>query len=257
MHLNFLTLKRQSHFLGTRAAGAKIHESFTQVKNEWILRLLSRDEDELFLQLSCHPRYPFIIINNSITRQQNSTTVMGGVAGLRIKDLTTIPGERILKMTFVESKMALMIHMFTTNSNFFLIDENGSTINSFKKSKSLKGKGYSIPESSRLDISAIPLSEFIEIAQREPEEQLAGFLKSTFFHLSQTVIRELFFRLDIPGNAIIQSLTTDQMENLYKDSLNFLKACQEDQPEIYFQEKLPHTLSLTHLQHLSWIRNPR
>lgn len=249
MHLHFLTLKRQTDFLREKIASASIQDSFTQVKNEWILHLLLPEKEEFFLQLSCHPRFPFIIINDSIKRQKNSTVVMEELPGSVITDLQIVPGERILEMTFDKTGQKLMLHFFTTNSNFFLIDQSRSIINSFKKSKSLKGTTYSIPESSRLDISALSSSEFTEMAKRDSEKKLLSLLKKSFFHVNQTVAHELLFRQGISPDAVIQNLTSDQLAKLHRDTIDFLKECEKGQPRIYFREKLPHLLSLTQLDH--------
>jgi len=250
MHLHFLTLKRQTDFLEERITDATIQDSFTQVKNEWILHLLLPDKKQSFLQLSCHPRFPFMIINDSIKRQKNSTTVMSELLESKIRDLQIVSGERILEMAFDKTGQKLMLHLFTTNSNFFLVDQYSLIINSFKKSKSLKRTTYSIPVSSRLDISAITSSEFAEMARRESEKKLLSFLKKKFFHLNQTVINELFFRWGTPHDALIQNLESDQLAKLHTGAIDFLKECEKGQPRIYFQEKLPHVLSLTQLRHV-------
>lgn len=250
MHLHFLTLKRQTDFLAERIAGTTVLDSFTQVKNEWVLHFLLPNQDESFLQLSCHPRFPFVIINDSIRRQKNSTIVMEELLQTRITDLRIVRGERIFEMTLDASGKKLVLHLFAANSNFFLINSSGSIINSFKKSKSLKGTTYSIPESTRLDISVTTSSQFTEMTTGEPGTQLLSFLKKNFFQFNQTVARELLFRRGIPHNALIQDIPSEQISGLHTSAIDFLKECESGQPRIYFQERLPHILSLTHLRHL-------
>lgn len=255
MHNHHLTLEHQAGFIRERITGATIQDSFTQVKNEWILHLSYPDNEESYLHLSCHAHFPFIVMTDSIRREKNSTTVMEELLQLKIADLRIVPGERILEMTFHRTRQSLMIHLFTTNSNFFLIDESRRIINSFKKSKSLKGTTYSIPESTRLDITAIPPSEFAEMAKSESGTQLLRFLKKNFSHFNQTVSNELLFRQGILPDVIIKDLAPDQLMRLHAEAIDFFKECKKGQPRIYFREGLPHILSLTHLKHLSDLQN--
>jgi predicted ribosome quality control (RQC) complex YloA/Tae2 family protein len=251
MHLHFITLKRQTDFLLETIAGAVIRDSFTQVKNEWVLRLALPNEENSFLQLSCHPRFPFVVTNESINRQRNSTTVLGELLGSRISRLRIIPGERILETLLDKRGQRLVIHLFTTNSNFFLIDESSRIVNCFKKSKALKGMTYSIPENNRFDITAITSTQFAEKAKQESQIQLSIFLKKNFFHFNQTVLRELFFRHRTVSDTLIKDLSSDQLRGIYLGAIDFLKECEKSQPRIYFQDGLPHIFSLSHLKHLA------
>ena len=255
MHLHFLTLKRQADFLQERISSAVIQDSFTQTKNEWILQLDLPDGNEKYLQLSCHPRFPFIILNDSIKWQKNSTTVMEELLGLKISNLKIIPGERIIRMHFENTDLRLIIHFFTTNSNFFIVNEGDLIINSFKKSKALKETAYSIPESIQTDISSISSSQLIKVIRSNSERSLLPFLKKNFLHLNQTVLNEIFFRLEIPKNTSSEKLEDKDLIKLYAATTSFLKQCEADPPRIYFQEKLPYVFSLTQLDHLKNFEN--
>ena len=251
MHLNFLTLKRQTDFLVERIEGATIQDSFTQVKNEWILELVLPNKEESFLQLCCHPRFPYTILNRSIKRHGNSATVMEELLQSTITQLQIVPGERVLEIILGRTGQRLIMHLFTTNSNFFLVNESSRIINSFKKSKSLQGTTYSIPGSTRLDISAITSAGFAEMAMGELGTQFLNFLKKNFFHFNQTVSLEVLFRQKIARDIHIRDLASDQLMGFHKSAIAFLEECEKSQPQIYFQEKLPHVLSLTHLEHLA------
>lgn len=255
MHLHFLTLKRQTNFLKEKISGAIIHDSFTQVKNEWILQLDLPDGDEKYLQLSCHPRFPFVILNESIKRQKNSTSVMELLLKLKIKDFDIIPGERILRIDFENSDLKLLIHLFTTNSNFFIVDKSNRIVNSFKKNKALKQTAYSIPDSIQNDIFSISTSQFLKLIKSTSEESLLTFLKKNFYHLNQTVLNEIFFRLDISKNAPIEKLEDNQLKKIYTEVIAFLKQCEKDNPVIYFEDKLPSVFSLTQLDYLQNLEN--
>lgn len=231
--------------------GAVIRDSFTQVKNELVLQLTLPNKESSFLQLSCHPRFPFVVINDSIKRQRNSTTVLEELLQSGISRLRIIPGERILEMTLDKTGQRLMIHLFTTNSNFFLIDESSRIVNSFKKSKSLKGTTYSIPENNRFDITTITSSQFAEGGKQESGTQLSTFLKKNFFHFNQTVLRELFFRQQIASDILIKDFSHNELMGIYTGAIDFLKECERGQPRIYFRDGLPHVFSLTHLEHLA------
>lgn len=250
MHLHFLTLKRQANYLKKNISGAFILNSFTQVKNEWILQLVLPDDNEKFLQLSCHPHFPFVILNDSIKKQKNSTIVMEELQNLKINDLKIVPGERIFRMDFEKSDLRLMIHLFTTNSNSFIVNRDNLIINSFKKSKVFKETTHKIPDSIQTDICSISHSQFLKIVKNKSEISLLPFLKRNFYHLNQTVLNEIFFRLEIPKSASIEKLEDDQLKTIHAEVISLLNQCEKDNPIIYFENKLPDVLSLTHLDHL-------
>ena len=217
MHLHFLTLKRQANFLKERIYRSIIRDSFSQVKNEWVLHLGLPDGGEKYLQLSCHPRYPFAVLSYSIKRQKNSTTVMEESLNQKTTNLQIIPGERIIRMDFENTNLKLMINLFTTNSNFFIVNDDNLIINSFKKSKTLIETTYSIPDSTQTDISAITSSQLLKMIRSNSEKSLLPFLKKNFFHLNQTVLNEIFFRLEIPRNTSSEKLQDEHIIKLYDE----------------------------------------
>jgi len=249
MQLNYLTLKRQTDYLKSRIIGARILDSFTQAKNEWLLHLHIPGGKQSFLQLSSHPRFPFIIFNESINKQKLSTKVMEQLQDAQISSLTIIPGDRIIRMEFDASDLQLMIQLFSTNSNFLIV-ENNHIINSFKKGKSLILGEYSIPESTQTDISALSQSQFEEMAKENAEKTVPSFLKKHFYHLNKTVVSELLFRLEISNNITINDLEKDQINQLHSAASDFLKACKQDAPRIYFKDNFPEVFGLARLDHL-------
>lgn len=250
MQLHYLTLKRQTDYLKTRIIGAQILDSFTQVKNEWLLHLQLPGGDQTFLQLSSHPRFPFIILNESIKKQKLSTAVMEQLLNAEISDLRIISGERIIRMEFESAGFHLMIHLFSTNSNFLIV-ENNRIVNSFKKSKNLMQQGYAVPETTQADITSLSKSQFEKVLKENAEKPLAASLKNNFYHLNKTIVAEVFFRLGISHKILIKDVKDDQINQLHSITLDFLRVCEKDEPRIYFKNNLPEVFSLTHLEHLS------
>lgn len=140
MHLHHLTLQRQTEFLRDQISGAKIIDSFTQVKNEWVIAL-----EEGCLQLSCDGQYPYIIHLEQCHRGKNSTEVMSEIIGLRIADLHLLPGERIIEISFENSEMILLLQFFTARTNFFLLDQERQILNAFKGQRKYIGQAFELP----------------------------------------------------------------------------------------------------------------
>lgn len=191
-----------------------------------------------------------MVLNDSIKRQKDSTKVMEELIGLTIADLQILPGERILRMDFDQVDLKLIIHLFSTNSNFFIVDQSNVIINSFKKRKALAQTCYFFPKSTQIDITAIPPSQFMGMVKAHTDKPLAAILKKNFFHLNQTIMNELLFRLNMPADTCIEDIQDGQLATFHSAAIEFLTRCEGGDPRIYFRENLPHILSLTKLKHL-------
>lgn len=244
MHLHYITLLRQVEFLRPKITGTVIADSYSQNKNEWVIALPGGG-----LQLSCDAQFPFILWTEQRHRAKNSTEVLDSLIGLQINDIALMPGERIIKITFAESPHTLIIKLFTAGSNFFIVDESGTIVNSFKNARKFTGEPFAVPPSDQLDPEAIERDEFHELLNRQRKDSFPQILRR-FSYLTRPVIRELLFRCEIPEKLITGDATEEQLLALWVNLENLLKNCRTDAPRVYFDGEFPERFTLTEFRSL-------
>jgi hypothetical protein len=254
MNLYHVTLSRQAAFLRSKLSNAIIRKSFTQVKNELIISVEKPDKKNTYLQLTCNPNLPFILYNENIERQQNSTSVLNEIDNLKIIDVQMVPGDRIIIFKFNESKLQLYIQLFTNRSNFFVIDENQQITNSFKQQRKYVGRQIEIPSAKYVDLTKINSSDFIKTVEKNPDQKLSEVLKRKFQGLNQTILNEIFFRLEIEKDDLVNSFSDSRLTEIYSRLIGLFKEMQTSPVRIYFNGQIPEKFSLISLNHLQHLR---
>lgn len=245
MHLHHLTLQRQTEFLRDTILSAKIVDSFTQIKNEWVIAL-----EEGCLQLSCDGQYPYIIYLEQCNRGKNSTEVMSEIIGLRIADLRLLPGERIIEISFDDSETLLLLQFFTARTNFFLLDTERQILNAFKGQRKYIGQTFELPAGQNyIDPSEISLAELIQMLQTNPEDTLRKALRQLQY-MTRPVVEEILFRSAFEDETLIKDLTDDQIESFANTLQSFITECRSGAPRVYFRDGTPERFSLAALHHL-------
>lgn len=245
MHLHHLTLQRQTEFLRDTILNAKIVDSYTQVKNEWIIAL-----EDGCLQLSCDGQYPYMIFLEQYHRGKNSTEVMSEIIGLRIADLHLLPGERIIEISVDNSEMILLLQFFTARTNFFLLDSKRQILNAFKGQRKYIGNIFELPAGQNyIDPSEMSLAELIQVLQKNPEDTLRKALRQLQY-MTRPVVEEILFRSRLEGETLIKDLTDGQIETFANNLQSFIKECRNGVPRVYFRDGAPERFSLAALHHL-------
>lgn len=251
MHLHYLTLGRQAAFLNGQLHGQKIVASYTQRRNEWMLICRGYGQSEGCLQLSCDGRFPYALWLENPHRSKISTDVLPEVVGLQIAGVAIIPGERILKLWFRQADLVLILQFFTGRSNFFLIDDTRTIRNSFKAAKKLTGEKFEIPPTSdRLNPFQMTAHDFLALIAEQENGTVEALLKQIRF-LNRTVIREVLFRSQIDADHPLKKVTPVQKTAVWEQLQQFLQACQDDAPRVYFKGEIPERFALTELRHLA------
>lgn len=248
MHIHHLTLQRQTNFLRNKITGAKITDSYTQLKNEWIIALELKGQ-EGYLQLSCDARYPYIVFLEQNRRAKNSTEVMAEIIGLAIAEMRLIPGERIIEIRFENSPLFLLLQFFTVRTNFFLLDSDFHILNAFKSQRSHAGKIYELPQGQKAEPTEIPPAELIRILRTCPEELVNKALRQ-FQYMTGPVVEEILFRGGIFAETPLNQLAAGQIETLVHALQSFIEECRSGMPGVYFRDSAPERFSLTTLHHL-------
>jgi predicted ribosome quality control (RQC) complex YloA/Tae2 family protein len=250
MHLHYLTLQRQTEFLRDIITGAKILDSYTQVKNEWVIALHSAGAERGFLQLSCDGQYPYIVFLEQRFRGKNSATVMEEIIGKKITEIRLLPGERIIEILFEDSEIILLLQFFTARTNFFLLDKDFCIFNAFKGQRKFVGDTFELPPGQeRIDPAEISLNEQIQTICKYPEDTLIQTLRR-FQYMTRPLVEEVLFRSGIAGETLIGDLQNGQIEGFARSLQTFIEECRSAAPRVYFRDNLPEKFSLAALHHL-------
>lgn len=255
MHNHYFTLKRQVDFLKARVSGAKIVDSFTQEKNEWIVKLQSGTNGAGFLILSCEPQCPSVIFRESLSRRSLSTRLFDELSGRTIQKFELLPGNRIIEVTFEHPNFRLVLQLFTNSGNFFLVNRENRILKSFKKSKQLSGQHYQVRESTRSDPFRSSQADFREALLSEEKQTISGALKKQFLFLTPTIRQELFSRTGIDPHTPLKEMGEKEILLLWDTARQFKQQFETEPARIYFEESQPVYFTLgafSSLSHLEW-----
>ncbi len=250
MHLHYLTLKRQVDFLNGKLPGCLLADSFTQRKNEWVIALATREQAAGNLLLSCDGQYPAILWLDRQNRGKNSTNVMAELIGKRIASISILPSERVVKVLFEASEVVLFLQLFTARGNFFILDQNGMILNSFKAGRKHIGTKYDISQNQLTSPLDLNRDAFLAFFAANANLQIHRVLKQLQL-LTRPVIREILFRCNLDEKQLVSDVSKTNRSALWEQIQEFLKACQTDTPRVYFRGEIPEKFALTAFQSYS------
>ncbi len=231
MHLNYLTLERQAHFLNRQTGDFIIAESFTQNRNEWIL-LCRKDDQELVLQLSCDGKYPHVILLDYVKRRRNSVDVMPEVLGWKIAGVELMRGERIMTMLFSGREETLVLRLFTNRSNFLLVDGQQTIITAFKSGRDEAGNAFKMQEQSSPFLPDLDLEEFTDFLLDKEDLSLEKALRR-IRPFNARLAFEALKRTGIDGKQKAGVLGEEEILSLWEGAWDLLADCQNGQACIY------------------------
>ncbi len=243
MHTHYFTLKRQAAELDAWLKGAVVLESFTARKNEWLLSLALPQGQDQTLALGCDPQVPYFLVRDLLRRGRNMAPVMPAVVGLSIAGIAIEPGERLIVVQFSETARTLHCRYFGLHSNFYLVEQEGTVLDAFKKSRQWIGKRLESRDSERLDPTDLSLEVFLELVA-ESEDSIEGLLKKRFRYFTRTVLDELFARVSIHPGAPGAHCSRGELTGLYREIQRLFHQFKEGEPCVYFQRKRPVKFTL-------------
>ncbi len=246
MFLHYFTLLRQVNDLQEPLRNATIRASFTQMKNEQILEIESENGKLWHLLLSAHPSYPTLLLREPIRRARNSTDVLSELVGRRIGAVELLPYERVVIMRFVGTQERFYLQFFRNHANFFLLDAQKVIQNAFKKAKKYRGTEYRLKSGNFVDPLQLTGDEFVELIQKGEKAPLEYFLKRRFYFLTPEVLAEIACRTGLNFQQTNTVFAPDELREIHRHINDFFRQCRSDSPRIYFQDRFPQMMTLTH-----------
>ncbi len=251
MHLHYFTLLRQVEELCHRIEGTTVTESFTQVKNEWVLKLEKAGEEPFFLQLSTDPQYGYFLANTHLHRRQNSTDVFSEIIGQQIQRISVMDGERIIRMEFQNAPFSLYLQYFPVKINFFLVDQQNTILRAFKHHNQWHGRPFEIPDTALRNPLQMTESEWLRLLEQNGDASLKGTLTSHLRYFTRPVVEELFYRAAIPPESHPNALTVEEKKHIFHEMQQLFQQFLEAPAHIYFDGAIPLRFTLGTFHSLS------
>jgi len=249
---NYYTLGHLALQLNQQLNGSLVREVFSQNKSELVLSFdpaprAAENSDPEFLVVRCEPSENCLFLTASFSRaKKNSVDLIPGIVGLSVQSVSLHNNDRQLAVAFTTG-VRLVIQMFGSKANVLLVDSRDVVLDSFLRSKEVKGRALAERQQSgpRLDRESFSrqLKEFGEIS-------IGVAIKKFFPRFGGLLLTELFYRAGITRSETVDRLSDDEVRRLFQtgealtEELLSMRA-----PRIYFDGSTAIAFSIIELHH--------
>ncbi|MBI3005973.1 MAG: DUF814 domain-containing protein [Ignavibacteriales bacterium] len=240
MIANYYTLLHVARDLDQRLSGKQFHEIFSQNKNELII--CCGEED--FVVVSCEPSANYITHRDSFARaKKNSVNLFQPLVGRTIRSVSLSLGDREVIFR-TDEKASLIVQMFGSKANVFLVTTDYTIQQSFLKPKDSVGTIYAPRQSMYQGFSNGKDFGASLSSLKDATAQTA--LKKMFPQLGSLLVQELIDRAGIQEDINISAAQhVSALFSAYVDLLSNLTS--RPSPRIYFDGSLPKEFSIVPL----------
>ena len=256
MITNYFTLQALTAELSTVIHGGRIHEVFSQRKNELLIsieNLSSALETQSYLTLcvSVDPKLNYVYLRDRVTRaRKNSVDLFDDVLQRSIESIGIHQSDRLIVITLENGKRILFQIYNTVASNILLVDENYVIVEAFKNNDKLKGTTYKIEEHGP-GIDYIGNAEsFISQVLKQHNVPIYNALKRTLPLLGPVFCREILFRSEIAEKTITEAVGENRMLRMHKEIQNLYYQISHPEPRINILQDHQEIFSILPIDHL-------
>jgi predicted ribosome quality control (RQC) complex YloA/Tae2 family protein len=258
MLIQYYVLKALAREFDATLRGSVITEIYSQQKNELVIvttNQLSRKEtgENGALCISVSPGFNYILMRRAVTRaRKNSASLFETLYNTQIEGVTIHPCDRTLTMS-VSGGMRIIIRLYNTvESNILLVDHNDRIIESFKRSRDLKGTQLVVSE-RRFDEKIFEDdSAFNDALRQHAGKNFSKALKEILPQWGQVYIRELLSRASIQEDLIVEEKKAKSIEQevLSGEFRAMSVEFREPAPIVYIGENGAAQLSVIRLKNM-------
>ncbi len=237
MIANYYTLRHLAHQLNQRLGGWVLCEIFSQSKNELILAVQSPpvspvSEQQAFVVVRCEPSENCVFLLDSFARaKRNSVDLLPQAIGSRIRSVSIHRADRQIEIQ-LDSEIKLLFQMFGSKANVLLVDHSNTIMNSFLRSRELKGRSIEVRDFGE----GVMDENSLAAAIRDLGEISCGVgLKKIFPRFGGVLLEELLHRSALGRSETIDRLSEDEIRRLVSASLELTAELESKcEPRIYF-----------------------
>jgi predicted ribosome quality control (RQC) complex YloA/Tae2 family protein len=238
MLTNYHTLKNLIVQIKPKLVHSQIVEAFTQEKDT--LHIIIAGEETLALELNATGQ-GYIFLRSKFERaRKNSLDIFPEIFGDEIRDVLIYKADRIIEI-LLSSGLKLIFQFFTGKVNFFLLNQKGEIIASFKNPKDNIGKIFeSEKKDSNYDLMLSDFNAFKNVWESNEIENPVLRLVKSVDTIDMLTAREILHRA---GEL--------EAERIWKALVEVGAELKNPKARIYYEGSFPRFFSIIELTHIN------
>jgi predicted ribosome quality control (RQC) complex YloA/Tae2 family protein len=238
MLTNYHTLKNLIVQIKPKLVHSQIVEAFTQEKDT--LHIIIAGEEALALELNATGQ-GYIFLRSKFERaRKNSLDIFPEIFGDEIRDVLIYKADRIIEI-LLSSGLKLIFQFFTGKVNFFLLNQKGEIIASFKNPKDNIGKIFeSEKKDSNYDLMLSDFNAFKNVWESNEIENPVLRLVKSVDTIDMLTAREILHRA---GEL--------EAERIWKALVEVGAELKNPKARIYYEGSFPRYFSILELTHIN------
>ena len=168
--------------------------------------------------------------------------------GKVISDIIIHEKDRILEVICRNTHLKLLIQIFRNRTNFFLVDNEYTILNAFKRGKNLIGQRYKFTDLSQVLAEPEEASSLPALVSNAADQSLQKSIRKRYFLINQTIIKEIETRLSTRMDQPSGKYSEEELQKIFHSAKDILQSCRRDAPRIYLKDGSPVAFSLTSLE---------
>lgn len=238
MLTNYHTLKNLIVQIKPKLVHSQIVEAFTQEKDT--LHIIIAGEETLALELNATGQ-GYIFLRSKFERaRKNSLDIFPEIFGDEIRDVLIYKADRIIEI-LLSSGLKLIFQFFTGKVNFFLLNQKGEIIASFKNPKDNIGKIFeSEKKDSNYDLMLSDFNAFKNVWESNEIENPVLRLVKSVDTIDMLTAREILHRA---GEL--------EAERIWKALVEVGAELKNPKARIYYEGSFPRYFSVVELTHIN------
>jgi predicted ribosome quality control (RQC) complex YloA/Tae2 family protein len=238
MLTNYHTLKNLIVQIKPKLVHSQIVEAFTQEKDT--LHIIIAGEEALALELNATGQ-GYIFLRSKFERaRKNSLDIFPEIFGDEIRDVFIYKADRIIEI-LLSSGLKLIFQFFTGKVNFFLLNQKGEIIASFKNPKDNIGKIFeSEKKDSNYDLMLSDFNAFKNVWESNEIENPVLRLVKSVDTIDMLTAREILHRA---GEL--------EAERIWKALVEVGAELKNPKARIYYEGSFPRYFSVVELTHIN------
>jgi predicted ribosome quality control (RQC) complex YloA/Tae2 family protein len=238
MLTNYHTLKNLIVQIKPKLVHSQIVEAFTQEKDT--LHIIIAGEEALALELNATGQ-GYIFLRSKFERaRKNSLDIFPEIFGDEIRDVLIYKADRIIEI-LLSSGLKLIFQFFTGKVNFFLLNQKGEIIASFKNPKDNIGKIFeSEKKDSNYDLMLSDFNAFKNVWESNEIENPVLRLVKSVDTIDMLTAREILHRA---GEL--------EAERIWKALVEVGVELKNPKARIYYEGYFPRFFSIIELTHIN------
>ena len=243
---SYFTLRALVNHWHDDLVGCRVHDAFSQVKNEFSLALTGAESDWM-LRSSVQRPLLFLFRTEGISKKKrNVATLFRGARGRVITDVRIAHLDRMV-MLDLNDDSRLVWQLFGARANVFWVDAQGLIQDAFRNADRLVGSEAPTPRAAPMPDT---LDDFLG-RWRPNRNKTRQAIQSAVPLFGRLLARETVYRADLDPTADPETVSDQEKEALYTSAQTVLSDLQTPAPRLYGHGPFPDAFSLIPLQHRS------